>query len=112
MTEKPHDHDRSPEWPKVREKFLEICPACAACGSTDGLEVHHIQPFHLHRELELDPSNLITLGESDGHPCHFMFGHLLDWRSYNPQVQKDAERYLEEVKARPKPEEQPLAEIT
>lgn len=57
MTEKPHDHERSPEWPHVREEFLKACPACAACGGTEDLNVHHIQPFHLHPELELDPAN-------------------------------------------------------
>lgn len=68
---------------------LELFPICAACGEADGLEVHHRKPVHLFPELELEPSNLITLCEKRG--CHFRIGHSFDWRAYNPSVQEDAE---------------------
>jgi len=84
---------RSPQWEQVRKDFLKAHPLCAVCGRKGSLlkpnEVHHIKPFHLHPELELDPNNLITL-ERD---FHLLFGHLMDWKSYNPDVVKDAEEW-------------------
>ena len=76
---------RSPQWPKARKAHLETEPKCAWCGSTKSLEVHHIRPFHLHPELELDPSNLITLCESD-EKCHLSKGHLGSWKQENPDI--------------------------
>ncbi len=97
-----HDHERSSEWPKVRAQHLALHPTCAACGSAhDKMEVHHKLPFHLDPSKELDPNNLITLCEHPSHICHLIFGHLLDFRSYNPQVEQDAADYLEAVKSRP-----------
>jgi predicted HNH restriction endonuclease len=57
------------------------------------LEVHHVKPFHLFPQLELDPANLMTLCE-DGGNCHFMVGHLKDWRRYNPKARPAAASYL------------------
>ena len=81
---------RSSKWPTVRAAHLKRQPACAACGCTSPVEVHHIRPFHLFPEMELDPANLITLCESKSHNCHLLFGHCLNWRKYNPQVCPDA----------------------
>ena len=47
---------RSYEWSKIRNEFLKENPTCAACGRNKKLEIHHIKPFHLNPELELDPS--------------------------------------------------------
>src|SRR5690242_21104937 len=56
---------RSSRWPTVRKKFLSKIKAagngCAARGAKIGLQVHHKKPFHIHPELELDPTNLIAL---------------------------------------------------
>ena len=52
-------HKRSNHWPTVRKHWLEIHPSCAACGGLDHTQVHHIQPFHLNPELELEPTNFI-----------------------------------------------------
>lgn len=81
---------RSPQWRKLREKFLDANPACAACGVESGLEVHHLLPFHLFPEMELDPGNLMTLCGR----CHLLIGHGLDWRCYNPTAVRDARRVL------------------
>jgi hypothetical protein len=62
--------------------------------------VHHIHPFHLYPNLELEPSNLLTLCETGGN-CHIMLGHLKNWKSYNLGVRKDAEVLLQKIKARP-----------
>jgi 5-methylcytosine-specific restriction protein A len=57
--------------------------------------VHHIRPFHTHPELELEPSNLITLCESGrrGVHCHLLFGHLGSFRRVNPMVHEDVKRW-------------------
>jgi|GEM_PF-479465 hypothetical protein len=88
---------RASEWPKVRRQHLDANPRCAACGSDKSLQVHHKKPFHCEPCLELDAENLITLCPL----CHFYFGHLLRWKSWNVDVSKDAAWFLEKVKERP-----------
>lgn len=95
---------RSSKWPAVRKKFLANNPACAVCGATNGKrEVHHIRPFHLHPNLELDSSNFITLCENknDGINCHLSFGHLGSFKSYNVDVVADAKTWNNKIKGRP-----------
>lgn len=91
---------RSSRWAAVRASHLKRNPTCAACGTRDKLEVHHVRPFHLYPNLELEPSNLLTLCETGGN-CHIMLGHLKNWKSYNITVRKDAEVLLQKIKARP-----------
>lgn len=81
---------RSSKWSKVRKQFVVAHPTCAACGSSSKLEVHHIKPFHLHPELELEFGNLMTLCENKSTKCHLMLGHLGDWHDFNPNVVVDA----------------------
>lgn len=88
---------RSPKWDGVRRKHLLAQPSCQACGNTKNLSVHHIEPFHLRPDRELDFSNLLTLCE-DGPNCHLTFGHLRDWKQYNPQVVSDAALYLSRLR--------------
>lgn len=88
---------RSPEWPAVAHAHLAKEPGCRVCGHQgQGLQVHHIKPFHLYPELELDPNNLITLCELRGRDHHLLIGHLDDWASYNPQVRTDVTKYHKE----------------
>lgn len=93
-------HPRSSKWPNVRKAHLEKEGACAACGTTKNLEVHHVQPFHLFPDLELEQSNLITLCETTSHNDHFLFGHCLNWRQFNPNVRDDAARALAMIQNR------------
>lgn len=94
--------DRSSQWGKVRDEFLKENNSCAVCGHTKSLNVHHIQPFHLYPDLELSPSNLITLGEKCPTGNHHLFvGHLGNWSSYNVNVRHDAYYWLNRIKARP-----------
>ncbi len=88
---------RSPQWGKVRAMVLDGA-ACAACGTANGLEVHHIEPVHVFPEKEMDTGNLMTLCEK----CHFRWGHLWDWRSWNPEVRKDAEQWAAKRISRPR----------
>lgn len=92
---------RSPKWGKTREAYLRKFPSCRVCGVANPLSVHHKQPYHLSPELELVESNLITLCESPVHNCHFLIGHLLDWRSYNVRVEEIADLLHGLILARP-----------
>lgn len=56
----------NPEWVKVKKAFLKKNPYCAACGSKENLQVHHIKPIRFFPELRYDESNLQTLCIS----CH------------------------------------------
>lgn len=93
-TARKHGVERSSQWPRVEKEHLLHEPACAACGHRGkGLQVHHIKPFHLHPNLELDPHNLITLCEIKGRDHHLLLGHLDEWESYNVNVREDVKRH-------------------
>lgn len=84
--------NRSSKWDSVRDHHLRQHQICESCGNNEHLQVHHIEPFHLHPELELDPNNLITLcmGKNS---CHLDIGHGGSFRAYNPDVLDDAEKF-------------------
>lgn len=94
---------RSSQWPIVRHVHLREHPTCEVCGGTDTLEVHHIRPFHLHPELELEPANLMTLCESgkNGIVCHRAIGHLGNYKSFNVEAANDAFTLRMKIKNRP-----------
>jgi 5-methylcytosine-specific restriction endonuclease McrA len=91
---------RSHKWKNVRKEFLTNHPTCAICGGKENLQVHHIRPFHLFPDLELFESNLMTLCEgSKNH--HLEFGHLENFKSYNPSIKEDATVWYNKIKNRP-----------
>jgi 5-methylcytosine-specific restriction endonuclease McrA len=91
---KKHGLIRSPEWARVEKEHLQREPACAACGYRGRkLQVHHVKPFHLHPQLELDPRNLITLCAARGREHHLLLGHLDEWASYNEHIRTDVKRF-------------------
>lgn len=94
---------RSSHWPKIRKEFIAKNPICAMCGGDKKLEVHHVHAFHLHPDLELDPTNLITLCENDknGVNCHLLFGHLGNFKSFNLNVHADAIEWNSKIHNRP-----------
>ena len=98
----PSGHKRSTSWPKVRAEHLKASPDCAVCGSVKKVEVHHIKPFHMAPELELDPTNFITLCESkkNGVTCHQFVGHLGNYKTVNLTVKEDALYWREKLKNR------------
>jgi hypothetical protein len=73
---------RSAKWNSIERKYLELHPFCSSCKTTINLNVHHILPFHLFPEFELDMNNLLTLCRI----CHFLWGHGKDWKAYEPNV--------------------------
>ncbi len=93
---------RASEWVYVRNQFVRRHPRCEACGGSYNLNVHHIKPFHLYPELELDEGNLITLCREH----HFRIGHDPDgkgpakpnWSASNPNVRSDAESMRSKVR--------------
>ena len=91
------ESERSGRWPAVRREFLRNNPCCEACGTTASLHVHHVRPFYLWPELELEPHNLITLCPEH----HFFIGHDEDgpwgpkkpnWKTSNRYVWRDARK--------------------
>lgn len=93
---------RSKDWPKIRKLFLNQHSTCAVCNGIKNIEVHHIQPFHTNPELELDPTNLITLCESKKHGvnCHLFFGHLGNYKLVNYDVTLDTAIWYSKLKGK------------
>ena len=89
---------RSSKWPALENKFLKEHSTCAACGSSNRLNVHHMKPFHLHPESELEPTNLITLCMNKTTECHIKLGHGGDFKAYNPYVEEDVAEVKKNIK--------------
>ena len=89
---------RSPLWEQTRKDYektsIKVCPVC---GTIKRIELHHILPFHLYPALELVFTNLMWLCRD----CHYRWGHLWSWRSYNSNVLEDTEIWKEKIKNRP-----------
>ena len=83
---------RSDDWLPFRDAFVRDHPECMVCGSRKKIQVHHIVPFNVAPDLELDPSNLMVLcvAKKYGINCHLLVGHLGNFRRVNPAVQLDA----------------------
>ena len=97
---KTHGVARSPEWSRVQKEHLKREPACAACGYRGRkVQVHHVKPFHLHPQLELDPNNLITLCCARGREHHLLLGHLDEWASFNENIRADVKRFYHKTSA-------------
>ena len=69
-------------WRKVRNEHIVDEPVCQACSTDKKLQVHHVKPWHLFPSLRYLRSNLLTLCQ----PCHFRFGHKLNWKHFNGTV--------------------------
>ncbi len=88
------ESDRSSKWRTIREKFLKKNPKCISCNTNNNLQVHHIVPVSVDPSKELYENNLCTLCET----CHFVFGHLHNWKNYNPEVIRDCQEHYQRVK--------------
>ena len=89
--------DRSGKWPKFRSEFLKKNSSCCACGTVKKLTIHHIVPVSIDPSKELDEDNCIALCKT----CHFVFGHLHSYNSWNDNVRKDCVEHLNKVRSRP-----------
>lgn len=84
---------RSPQWDEVRDRHLAANPRCLCCGRRENLQVHHIKPYHLFPELELEPSNLIVLCSGGPINCHYLAGHGgAGWHRYIENVNASIRR--------------------
>ena len=88
---------RNSEWIKVRRIFLKTHRQCEFCGSRKR-DAHHILPAWKYPEVELEPDNLMALCKQ----CHFVFGHLFNWKKYNIFLKQDLEIWRKKVKEAPK----------
>lgn len=88
---------RSSEWGKVRKEHLKENPVCIICGSSSDLEVHHVIPFSIDKELELAPTNLVTVCRSKqyGFNCHLHIAHAGSFKNYNPWILEDIDKVKE-----------------
>ena len=92
-----HNSKRSGHWKSVQREFISQHPVCEACGCKP-VNVHHQIPFHYvtavgRPDLELEVSNLITLCVDHVEQHHLLLGHLDNFKSYNPNVTSDVEKY-------------------
>lgn len=93
---------RSPKWGAFKKEYEKTHPkVCAVCGSKKGVALHHLRPFHLHPELELEENNMLWVCERPGHDHHFMVAHLEDYKSFNPTAKEDAEIWRKKIQERP-----------
>jgi len=90
---------RSGKWPRVRKQHLKEHPRCAVCGGRKNVEVHHICPYKQAPELELEPTNLITL--CNHLRCHLLVGHLGSYHSWNEGVRRMAASIFRRIANRP-----------
>lgn len=93
----PFEVPRSTKWPRLRKVWMQMHPDCAVCRTKVLCVPHHVKPVHLWPEHELDPDNLVTLCP----PHHLLFGHYMNWRSYNINVREDAIAWAKEIGSRP-----------
>lgn len=92
LREKTKSIKRSTHWSEVRDHIIECNPYCEACGEEKKLQVHHIIPFSNRPDLELVDSNLIVLCMGINE-CHLLLGHGGSFKTYNPNVKKDARNF-------------------
>lgn len=65
-------------------EYAKAHTVCECCGAPAMLmririEVHHKIPVSVAPDRAADPANMIALCAS----CHFVHGHLRNWRAYN-----------------------------
>ena len=83
------EDSRSSRWPALRNRHITAHPNCIACGGK-ATTVHHLRPFHLRPDLELDPGNLRSMCDN----CHLHIGHLGNFQNENPDLDQHADMLL------------------
>ena len=76
---------RDPRWQAASKKYLQKNRTCICCGKK-AVVTHHLKPFHLFPELEMEPSNWRAMCA----PCHLIVGHLGNFSNYNPALDEHA----------------------
>src|SRR3990167_1676355 len=90
---------RSVQWSSFRKE--NIGKECRACGQKGTLlkplELHHSEPYNINPSRELDKTNIITLCRT----CHFLIGHLKNFKTWNININEDAQTLRDKIKNRP-----------
>lgn len=90
---------RSSRWPAAEREHKKSWPNCIVCGTTKGIQVHHIFPFHFcvalgRPDLELDQRNLASVCETNAtvreQNHHLLIAHLDNFKSANVGLLRDA----------------------
>lgn len=71
---------RDPDWHKASRAHLKANPRCVCCGQA-ATAVHHVVPVSRDKSLEMVPENWASVCDR----CHFVVGHVCDWRDYNAE---------------------------
>lgn len=101
---------RSPKWEEFKKEYAKThLPVCAVCGGTSQLNLHHLKPFHVFPELELDPANVIWLCNAKRH--HIEIGHLGNFQSINPHGLSDVNLWRDKERNKPLTPEQIKADF-
>jgi hypothetical protein len=99
----PRGASRSSGWRSFRNGWLSDHPRCEFCKGRRECVAHHLIPFWMAPEFELDPTNVVTLCERGKYGvgnCHLFFGHRGNWRNVNIFCLADVERWRRVVKLR------------
>jgi len=83
---------RSPKWAAFEKRFVRG-KACVCCGAKGPLTGHHVIPYHVRPDLELDEANIRPV--CTGVDCHLVIGHLKDFRLWNEDFDADAAAFLQ-----------------
>ncbi len=81
---------RSPLWEAFSLDRIREHPYCSICKCNKLLASHHKKPYHIWPELELVKSNIVVLCSQH----HLHDGHLGNWKSFNPLLDKLLELWL------------------
>lgn len=76
---------KTAEYAHAMAAHRKAFPACAYCGRTKAVDVHHIRPVGIAPYLAADGDNMITLCRKP--QCHFIVGHMGDWKTFNSMVE-------------------------
>jgi 5-methylcytosine-specific restriction endonuclease McrA len=71
------DSARDPRFRSAEREFIRRNPVCAGCGGS-ATTAHHVIPFHVRPDLEMDESNWAPVCPD----CHFVDGHARNWRKW------------------------------
>lgn len=90
---------RSPRWRGVRNANIKKnCECCGKKGTLlKPLNLHHILPYHISPEDELNPKNFLTACRS----CHYLLCHLRNWKSWDSEIEENSKELLSRIENRP-----------
>ena len=89
--------ERSPKWKQFCKDMEKMWGNRCLVTDSEIIQWHHVLPFHLFPESELDPQNVRPLRPD----VHFLLAHLGKWASYNENILRDIEIWKAKIANRP-----------